>query len=149
MPVINTRNPYYWAIDEQGHQLPYLDELRFPLFDQEVLNLKALSAAIPLDWSVYRVLRHLDHPLAAGLAGSCARGARQAAGTAGRGLRHRRQGSGLHGARDHMFRHLVPSFLSHVIASGTLAIPWMILGETALSFLGIGLQPPAISWGVL
>ena len=48
-----------------------------------------------------------------------------------------------------MFRHLVPSFLSHIIASGTLAMPWMILGETALSFLGIGLQPPAISWGVL
>ena len=48
-----------------------------------------------------------------------------------------------------MFRHLIPSFLSHIIASATLAIPGMILGETALSFLGIGLRPPAISWGVL
>jgi len=48
-----------------------------------------------------------------------------------------------------MFRHLIPSFLSHIIASGTLAIPGMIIGETALSFLGLGLRAPAISWGVL
>ncbi|WP_208350250.1 ABC transporter permease [Pseudaestuariivita rosea] len=46
-------------------------------------------------------------------------------------------------------RHLVPSFLSHIIAQTTLAIPDMILSETALSFLGIGLQPPIVSWGVL
>jgi peptide/nickel transport system permease protein len=45
--------------------------------------------------------------------------------------------------------HMVPSFLSHIIASLTLAIPGMILAETALSFLGLGLRPPAISWGVL
>ncbi len=48
-----------------------------------------------------------------------------------------------------IFRHMVPSFLSHIIASVTLAIPAMILGETALSFLGLGLQPPVVSWGVL
>lgn len=48
-----------------------------------------------------------------------------------------------------IFRYLLPSFLSHIIASATLAIPGMILGETALSFLGIGLSSPAISWGVL
>lgn len=48
-----------------------------------------------------------------------------------------------------IFKHLLPSFLSHVITSATLAIPSMILGETALSFLGIGLRPPIISWGVL
>ncbi len=46
-------------------------------------------------------------------------------------------------------RHLLPSFLSHTIARATLAIPGMILGETALSFLGIGLRPPVVSWGVL
>ena len=45
--------------------------------------------------------------------------------------------------------HLVPSFSSHLIATLTLAIPGMILGETSLSFLGLGLQPPVISWGVL
>lgn len=48
-----------------------------------------------------------------------------------------------------IFHHLVPSFMSHIIATLTLAIPSMILAETALSFLGIGLQPPIISWGVL
>lgn len=46
-------------------------------------------------------------------------------------------------------KHLVPSFLSHIIASVTLAIPAMILAETALSFIGIGLKPPVVSWGVL
>jgi peptide/nickel transport system permease protein len=46
-------------------------------------------------------------------------------------------------------RHLLPSFTSHLIVSITLSIPSMILGETALSFLGLGMQPPAISWGVL
>lgn len=48
-----------------------------------------------------------------------------------------------------IFRYLLPSFMSFVIARLTLAIPGMILGETALSFIGLGLQPPAISWGVL
>jgi peptide/nickel transport system permease protein len=46
-------------------------------------------------------------------------------------------------------RHLLPSFMSHLIASATLVIPSMILGETALSFLGLGLRPPITSWGVL
>ncbi len=46
-------------------------------------------------------------------------------------------------------RHLLPSFTSHLIASLTLSIPSMILGETALSFLGLGLRPPITSWGVL
>ena len=46
-------------------------------------------------------------------------------------------------------RHLIPNFMSHLIASATLSIPAMILGETALSFLGLGLRPPVTSWGVL
>jgi peptide/nickel transport system permease protein len=46
-------------------------------------------------------------------------------------------------------RHLVPGFMSHLIASATLTIPGMILGETTLSFLGLGLRPPITSWGVL
>jgi len=46
-------------------------------------------------------------------------------------------------------RHLLPSFTSHLIASATLSVPNMILGETALSFLGLGLRPPVTSWGVL
>jgi peptide/nickel transport system permease protein len=46
-------------------------------------------------------------------------------------------------------RHLVPGFVSHLIASATISIPGMILGETALSFLGLGLRAPITSWGVL
>ena len=45
--------------------------------------------------------------------------------------------------------HLLPNFMSHLIASASLSIPSMILGETALSFLGLGLRPPVTSWGVL
>lgn len=48
-----------------------------------------------------------------------------------------------------IFRHMLPSFLSHIIAATTLALPAMIISETSLSFLGLGLRPPAISWGVL
>jgi peptide/nickel transport system permease protein len=46
-------------------------------------------------------------------------------------------------------RHLVPGFMSHLIAKATVAIPGMILGETALSFLGLGLRAPIVSWGVM
>ena len=45
--------------------------------------------------------------------------------------------------------HLLPSFMSHLIVTLTLMVPNMIIGETALSFLGLGMQPPAVSWGVL
>jgi peptide/nickel transport system permease protein len=48
-----------------------------------------------------------------------------------------------------IWKHMVPSFTSHIIASLTLAIPGIILAETALSFLGLGLRPPVVSWGVL
>jgi len=48
-----------------------------------------------------------------------------------------------------IIRHLLPSFLSYLIVNITLAIPGMILGETSLSFLGLGLRPPAVSWGTL
>jgi peptide/nickel transport system permease protein len=48
-----------------------------------------------------------------------------------------------------LFRHLLPGFLSHIIVTLTLSVPGMILGETALSFLGLGLRPPIVSWGVM
>jgi len=48
-----------------------------------------------------------------------------------------------------IFRHLVPGFTSHIIVALTLSVPAIILGETSLSFLGVGLRPPVISWGVL
>ena len=53
------------------------------------------------------------------------------------------------GSVNAIFRHMLPSIFSHIIASLTLAIPMMIIGETSLSFLGLGMQAPAISWGVL
>ncbi len=48
-----------------------------------------------------------------------------------------------------IFRHMLPAFTSHIIAAITLAIPGMILSETSLSFLGLGLREPVVSWGVL
>jgi peptide/nickel transport system permease protein len=109
----------------------------------------ALSAALPRDWTPIRVffaitvilsligwttlgrevrgrflaLREEDFVLAARLAG-CSR------------MRI-------------ILRHMVPTFLSHIIATSSLAIPVMIINETSLSFLGLGIRPPAISWGVL
>jgi peptide/nickel transport system permease protein len=57
----------------------------------------------------------------------------------------------LSGANDWqiIIRHMIPSFMSYIIVSMTISIPQSILGETSLSFLGLGLQEPAISWGVL
>ncbi len=48
-----------------------------------------------------------------------------------------------------ILRHMIPTFTSHIIATSTLAIPVMIVTETSLSFLGLGMRPPAISWGVM
>jgi peptide/nickel transport system permease protein len=48
-----------------------------------------------------------------------------------------------------IFHHMLPSFASHIIAAVSLALPAMIISETSLSFLGLGLRPPAISWGIL
>jgi peptide/nickel transport system permease protein len=109
----------------------------------------ALSAALPRDWTPIQVffaitvilslvgwttlgrevrgrflaLREEDFVLAANLAGC--------------------------GRMRIILRHMVPTFLSHIIATSSLAIPVMIINETSLSFLGLGIRPPAISWGVL
>ncbi|MFL7870921.1 MAG: ABC transporter permease subunit, partial [Anaerolineales bacterium] len=48
-----------------------------------------------------------------------------------------------------IFNHLIPATLSHVIVIATLMIPGMIILETSLSFLGLGLVPPTVSWGTL
>jgi peptide/nickel transport system permease protein len=109
----------------------------------------ALSAALPRDWPVLKTyfaitvilsvvgwtelarvvrgkllsLREEDYALAA-----------QAAGASKRRI---------------IFKHLLPGFTSHLIVSITLSVPGMILAETALSFIGLGIQPPAVSWGTL
>jgi peptide/nickel transport system permease protein len=109
----------------------------------------ALSAAVPSNWSpvavffiISVILGILDWP---GLARSVrakflslreeeyVRAAEMMGATSGRVIR----------------KHLLPNFMSHLIASATLSIPAMILGETALSFLGLGLRAPAVSWGVM
>ena len=53
------------------------------------------------------------------------------------------------GQRRMITKHMLPSFFSHIIVAMTLAVPRMILGETSLSFLGLGIRPPIVSWGVL
>lgn len=109
----------------------------------------ALSAAVPSNWSpvavffiISVILGILDWP---GLARSVrakflslreeeyVRAAEMMGASSGRVIR----------------KHLLPNFMSHLIASATLSIPAMILGETALSFLGLGLRAPAVSWGVM
>ncbi len=115
----------------------------------EIPLIMALAAALPADWSIVRLyfgvtillsfvgwtglarvvrgrflsLREEDFVMAARLAGSS--------------------------EMRIILRHMMPSFLSHIIASLTLSIPGIILAETGLSFIGLGLRAPAISWGVL
>jgi peptide/nickel transport system permease protein len=109
----------------------------------------ALSAALPRDWPVLKTYFAITILLSvigwAGLA-RVVRGkllslreedyamAAQAAGASEQRI---------------IFKHLLPGFTSHLIVSITLAVPGMILAETALSFIGLGIQPPAVSWGTL
>lgn len=108
-----------------------------------------LSAAIPPDWSIIRVYFAITVILSVmGWTGL----ARE---TRGRFLALREDdfvmAARLYGTGQLtlIFRHMVPSFVSHIIATTTLAIPGMIIAETSLSFLGLGMRQPAISWGVL
>ncbi|MBM7582482.1 peptide/nickel transport system permease protein [Caldicoprobacter guelmensis] len=109
----------------------------------------ALSAAIPQNWSVIRTYFAITIILSLVGWGGLARVVR------GRLLSLREEdfilAARLIGASEWRIitRHMLPSFASHLIASITLSIPGMILGETSLSFIGLGLRPPAISWGVL
>lgn len=109
----------------------------------------ALSAALPLEWP--QEWRYFGITIILSIIGWTGLG-RQ---VRGRFLALRTEdfvlAARLTGARDGriILRHMVPSFTSHIIASLTLSIPGIILAETALSFLGLGLRAPVISWGVL
>jgi peptide/nickel transport system permease protein len=109
----------------------------------------ALSAALPADWPILRVYFGITVILSLISWTGMARVIR------GRFLALREEdfvmAARLAGSSEFrvIWRHMVPSFLSHIIASLTLSIPGMILGETGLSFIGLGLRAPAISWGVL
>lgn len=108
-----------------------------------------LAAAVPRDWDIIKT--YLAIVLIASLTNWPA---------ATRGIRSKLisirnedyiKAAVSYGARDGriIFKYLIPNFLSYIIVIITLGIPAMILMETALSFLGIGLRPPAVSWGVL
>jgi peptide/nickel transport system permease protein len=109
----------------------------------------ALSAALPIDWP--QELRYFGITIILSIIGWTGLG-RQ---VRGRFLALRTEdfvlAARLNGATDRriILRHMVPSFTSHIIASLTLSIPGIILAETALSYLGLGLRQPVISWGVL
>jgi len=109
----------------------------------------ALSAAVPKDWSAIRT--YFAVTIILSLRGWCG----MARVVRGKLLELREEdfvmAAQLSGASDWriIVRHLLPAFMSYLIVQMTLAIPGMILGETALSFLGLGLRPPVVSWGVL
>jgi peptide/nickel transport system permease protein len=109
----------------------------------------ALSAALPPEWS--QELRYFGITIILSAVAWTSLG-RQ---VRGRFLALRTEdfvlAARLTGASDRriILRHMVPSFTSHIVASLTLSIPGIILAETALSFLGLGLRQPVISWGVL
>jgi peptide/nickel transport system permease protein len=109
----------------------------------------ALAAAIPRYWSPIAVYFMLTVILAFVRWGGLARQVRSLI----LSLREREYvlAARSAGAGDNriMFRHLLPGTMSHVIVIATLSIPGMILAETALSWLGLGLRPPLTSWGVL
>ncbi len=108
-----------------------------------------LAAAIPLTWPPLRVYFAITVILS--IVGWTALG-REVRGRFA-ALRHEDfvTAARLDGCREMrvIFHHMVPSATSHIIARVTLAIPQMIISETSLSFLGIGLRPPVVSWGVL
>lgn len=115
----------------------------------EIPLVMGLAAALPADWPVVRLYFGVTVVLSfIGWTG-LARVVR------GRFLSLREEdfvmAARLAGANEQrvIFRHMLPSFMSHIIASLTLAIPAIILSETGLSFIGLGLRAPAISWGVL
>lgn len=109
----------------------------------------ALSVAIPRDWSIYKTYFAITIILSVVGWTGMARVVR------GKLLTLREEdfalAAKLAGANELRIitRHLLPSFMSYIIVSITLSVPAMILGETSLSFLGLGLQAPAVSWGVL
>jgi peptide/nickel transport system permease protein len=108
----------------------------------------AIAALVPIDWGVLLVYFIVSLLLALSSWTGLARVVR------GKFLALREEdfvlAARLDGAKGRrlIFRHMLPSFYSHIIASVTLALPGMILAETALSYLGVGLRPPAVSWGV-
>jgi peptide/nickel transport system permease protein len=117
-------------------------------FPQEPLFL-ALGAAVPVDWPSTQVFFMITILLALVQWGGLARQVRGLV-LAGREEQYVLAAQSM-GASDRriIFNHLIPATMSHVIVIATLKIPGMILLETALSYFGLGLVPPTVSWGTL
>ncbi len=117
-------------------------------FPQEPLFL-ALGAAVPIDWPSTRVFFMITILLALVQWGGLARQVRGLV-LSGREEQYVLAAQSM-GASDRriIFNHLIPATMSHVIVIATLKIPGMILLETALSYFGLGLVPPTVSWGTL
>jgi len=115
----------------------------------QVPILLALAAVIPIDWKPVRVYFVVSILLSFVTWVGMARVVR------GRFLALRTEdfilAARLDGASTFRLitKHMIPSFLSHIIASITLSIPYMILNETVFSYLGVGLRPPVVSWGIM
>ncbi len=115
----------------------------------DVPILLALAAVVPIDWKPIRVYFIISLLLSFRNWTGMARVVR------GRFLALREEdfilAARLDGASTFRLitKHMLPSFLSHIIASITLSIPFMILSETTFSFLGVGLRPPVVSWGIM
>ncbi len=109
----------------------------------------AIAAAVPPDWSPIKVYMGITVILSILGWGGLARQIR------GKVLAYREQdfvmaAKSIGASHWHIItKHLLPGCYSHIIVISTMAVPGMILGETALSFLGIGIKPPMVSWGVL
>jgi peptide/nickel transport system permease protein len=109
----------------------------------------ALSAGLPADWSVIQTYFAITVILSLRRWCGIARVVR------GRFLQLREEdfvmAAKVAGASESriMFKHMVPAFMSYIIVRATIMIPGMIIAETALSFLGLGIRPPAVSWGSL
>ena len=134
---------YYGGVVDEAIQRLIEVLLRSP--DIPIWN--ALSAALPRDWGTINIYFAITVILAIRGWTGLARVVR------GKIISLREEEFALAakaaGATDHriIFRHLLPAFVSYLIVHVTLAIPQMLRGETALSFLGRGIRPPAGSWG--
>jgi peptide/nickel transport system permease protein len=143
--VLGAVSGYFGGVTDMGIQRTTEFLSAFP---REPLFL-ALAAAIPVAWPQTRVFLMITFLLAFISWGGLARQVRSLV-LSGRENQYVLAAQSF-GASDRriVFRHLIPSAMSHIIVIATLAIPGMILLETALSYLGLGLQAPAVSWGVL
>ncbi len=143
--LLGTVSGYYGGIIDDLLQRVIEFLLSFP----RIPLWMALSAALPSDWSSVRI--YIGIVIILGAVGWPRLGRQVRAIVMGMSDDEFVQAAKSSGASDFyiIVRHLIPNSLSHIIVVATLQVPGMILGEASLSFLGLGIQPPMTSWGVL